>query len=152
VPVRVLRLAMVPSLIVAVTTPVVLASMVFAWETVALPVTVAATAVAVSIVVALIAKAISAAVPVRVVTAFALTVAEVLESIVFRSAAEADPELIVTPTAEAVSMVAALIAVAISAAVPVRVATEAAFTLTVVLLSRVFKAAAFTEESVTAMV
>ena len=151
-PVMVLRLAMVPSLIVAVTTPVVLASMVFAWATVALPVTVAATAVAVSIVEALIAEAISAAVPVRVVTAFALTVAEVLESIVFRSAAEADPELIVTPTAEAVSMVAALITVAISAAVPVRVATEAAFTLTVVLLSRVFNAAASTEESVTAMV
>ena len=101
---------------------------------------------------ALIAVSIAAAVPVRVVTAFALTVAEVLESIVFRSAAEADPELIVTPTAEAVSMVAALIAVAISAAVPVRVPTDAAFTLTVVLPSRVFKAAASTDESVTAMV
>ena len=96
-PVRVLRLAMVPSVIVAVTTPVVLASMIFAWATVVLPVTVAITAAAVSI-------------------------------------------------------VEALMAVVISAALPVSVATEPAFTLTVVLLSRVLRAAASTDESVTAMV
>ena len=55
-------------------------------------------------------------------------------------------------TVAAVSMVEALIAVAISAALPVSVPTEPALTFTVVLPSRVFRAAALTEESVTEMV
>ena len=70
----------------------------------------------------------SAVVPVSVVTALALTVPEVLESMVFRLAAATDPASIVTPTLVAVSIVKALIAVAISVAVPVRVLTELAST------------------------
>jgi hypothetical protein len=46
-------------------------------------------------------------------------------------------------------MVEALMAVVISAALPVRVPTPVAPTLTVVLPSRVLRAAALTEESVT---
>ena len=75
-------------LIVAVTTPVVLASMVLAWVTVAVPLlTVAATLAAVSIVAALTAVAISAAVPVIVATDAALMTPDVLTSRLFRSAA-----------------------------------------------------------------
>ena len=84
---------MVPSLIVAVTTPVVLASMVFACATVALPVTVAITAEEVSIVEALIADAISAALPVSVPTEAALTSTVVLPSRVLRSAALTEESL-----------------------------------------------------------
>ena len=50
--------------------------------------------------------------PVRVLTALALTVAEVLASMVLRSAAAADPASIVVPTDAPVSIVDALIAVA----------------------------------------
>ena len=71
-PVRPASAARLVSLMLAVTTPVVWASMEFACRTVAPPVTVTATLVAVSIVLALIAVTISAAVPVRVVTAVAL--------------------------------------------------------------------------------
>ena len=46
----------------------------------------------------------------------------------------------------------ALIAVSIAAAVPVSVPTEAALTLVMVLLSRVLRAAASTDESVTVIV
>ena len=95
----------------------------------------------------------SAVEPVRVVTALALTVPEVLESMVFRSAAAADPLSIVTLTLVAVSIVEALIAAAIFAALPVIVATEAALILTVVFVSSVFRSAATREvsESVTAL-
>ena len=55
----------------------------------------------------------SAVEPVSVVTALAFTEAEVLESMVLRLAAAADPASIVTPTVAAVSIVEALIAVAI---------------------------------------
>ena len=48
-------------------------------------------------------------------------------------------------------MEAALMAVSIAAAVPVSVPTEAAFTATVVLPSRVLRSAALTEESLTVM-
>jgi len=51
-----------------------------------------------------------------------------------------------------VSIVLTLIAVLIAAAVPVSVPTEPASTLTVVLPSRVLRAAASTDESVTEMV
>ena len=98
VPLRLLRVEMAVSLMVAVTTPDVWASMLLAWATVALPL-------------------------------FTLTT-----------------------TAEPESIVAALIAVSIAAAVPVRVPTEPAFTVTVVLPSRVLRAAASTDESVTEMV
>ena len=70
----------------------------------------------------------------------------------FAWATVAVPLLTLTRTAAPVSMEAAFIAVSIAAAVPVSVPTEAAFTLTVVLPSRVFKAAASTEESLTEMV
>ena len=55
-------------------------------------------------------------------------------------------------TAAPVSMVEALMAVTISAAAPVSVPTEPALTLTVVLVSRVLRAAASTDVSVTEMV
>ena len=55
-------------------------------------------------------------------------------------------------TAAAVSMVEALIAVAISAALPVRVFTPVAPTLTVVFPSMVLRAAASTDVSVTEIV
>ena len=57
----------------------------------------------------------------------------------------------VTPTAEAVSIPKALIAAAIFAALPVIVATGAAFTLTVVLASSAFRSAALTVPSLTVM-
>ena len=75
---------------VAVTTPLVLLSIVLAWVTVASPATVATTEEPVSIVVALIAVAISAAVPVRVPTDNALTLTVVLPSRVLRAAASTD--------------------------------------------------------------
>ena len=79
---------MLPSLIVAVTTPVVLASIVFACATVAIPLTVATTLLAVSIVAALIAVEIPAAVPVNVPTDPALMRPDVRLSRLLRSAAE----------------------------------------------------------------
>ena len=91
---RPLRAAIVVSVMVAVTTPVVLVSIVLAWATVALPVTVAITAAAVSIVVALMAVAMSAAEPVSVPTEPALTLTVVLPSRVLRAAASTDESLI----------------------------------------------------------
>ena len=96
-PVSVLRVDIVVSLIVAVTTPDVWASMLLACATVALPL------------------------------------------------------FTFTATAAPVSMLAALIAVSIAAALPVSVATDPAFTVTVVLPSRVLSAAASTEASFTVM-
>ena len=93
--------------------------------------------------------ATSAAFPVIVVIALAFTPVVVLLSIIFRSAADALPASIVTLTAEAVSMPNALIAAAIFAALPVIVPTALALTLTVVLASSVFNAAAFTDPSLT---
>ena len=87
---RPLRAAIVVSVMVAVTTPVVLVSIVLAWATVALPVTVARTAAPVSMVEALIAVSIAAAVPVSVPTEPALTVTVVLPSSAFRAAASTD--------------------------------------------------------------
>jgi hypothetical protein len=54
-----------------------------------------------------------------------------------------------TRTAAPVSIVEALIAVSIAAAVPVRVPTEAALTLIVVFPSRVLRSAALMEASPT---
>ena len=90
VPVRLPSVEMSLLLIVAVTTPEVLASMVFAWATVAVPVTVAITAAPVSMVEALMAVAISAAPPVSVPTEPALTLTVVLVSSVLRAAASTD--------------------------------------------------------------
>ena len=88
--------AMLVSLIAAVTTPNVLMSMMLAWPTVAEPfVTVAATPAAVSMPLALIAVAISLAAPVRVPTEPAFTLTIVLVSSVFRSAALTEPSLTV---------------------------------------------------------
>ena len=79
------------SLIVAVTTPLVLASITLAWATVAVPLLmVAATLAAVSIEPALIAVAISAAAPVRVPTGAALTFTVVLLSRLLRSPASTE--------------------------------------------------------------
>ena len=88
----------------------------------------------------------------RVVTALALTVAEVLASMVLRSAAAEDPPSIITPTAAAVSIVEALMAVATWAAVPVRVVPVVALICPVVLPSRLLRSAAASVilESVTA--
>ena len=69
-----------------------------------------------------------------------------------RSVAAAEPAVTVTETSGAVSMVVALIAMAISAAEPVRVFTAVALIATVVLPSSVFNAAAATDASVTVMV
>ena len=90
IPVSWVRLDVEVSLIVAVTTPAVLASIVLAWATVAVPLfTWAATFIAVSIVVALIAVAMSAAEPVIEATDVALMVPVVFVSRVFRSDAVA---------------------------------------------------------------
>ena len=86
---------MLPLLIVAVTTPVVLASIVLACATVAVPLTVATTLLAVLIVAALIAVAISAAVPVSDPTDPAFTLTVVLPSRMLRSAALTDASLTV---------------------------------------------------------
>ena len=90
------RIERAVSLRLAVTTPVVWASMLLAWATVAEPLlTVAATVAAVSIVAALIAVSIAAAVPVRVPTAPAFTLTVVLPSSVLRSAALTEESLTV---------------------------------------------------------
>ena len=95
-PLRATSVARLVSLMVAVTTPVVWASMEFACSTDALPsVTVTATSSAVSIVSALIAVTISAALPVSVPTAVALTATVVLPSSVLRAAASADSSVTV---------------------------------------------------------
>jgi hypothetical protein len=82
---------------------------------------------------AVIALAIAEAVPVRVEAKVALTVVEVLASMVLRSAAETEPAATVTATSDHVSIVEALIAVAITEALPVSKSTSTAFTLTVVM-------------------
>ena len=87
---RPLRAEIVVSAMMAVTTPVVLVSIVLAWATVALLVTVAITAEAVSIVVALIAVAMSPAEPVSVPTEPALTLTVVLASRVFSALASTE--------------------------------------------------------------
>ena len=94
----------------------------------------------------------SATRPVIVVTAVAFTTVDVLASMVFRSLAAALPAATVTPTLEAVSIVAVLIAVAISDAVPVSVVTLLALTFNVVLLSSVLSALADAVVSVTVTV
>jgi hypothetical protein len=66
----------------------------------------------------------------------------VLVSIVFKSLAAALPDDTVTPTLEAVSIVLALIAEAISAAVPVRLVTTVASTTAVVFVSIVLRSVA----------
>ena len=85
-----LRAEIVVSVMVAVTTPVVLVSIVLAWATVVLPVTVAITAAAVSIVVALMAVAMSPAEPVSVPTEPALTLTVVLPSRMFSALASTE--------------------------------------------------------------
>ena len=87
---RELSAEIVVSVMEAVTTPVVLVSIVLACATVALPVTVAVTSAPVSIVVALMAVAISPAEPVRVPTEPALTVTVVLLSRELRAPASTD--------------------------------------------------------------
>ena len=82
----------------------------------------------------------------------AVTTPVVWAAMLLACATVALPLFTFTATAAPVSMVLALIAVSIAAAVPVRVPTEPAFTLTVVLPSRVLRAAASTEASVTEMV
>ena len=82
----------------------------------------------------------------------AVTTPVVWASMLFACATVAVPLLTLTRTEAPVSIVAALMAVSIAAAVPVSVPTEPAFTLTVVLPSRVLSAAASTEASVTAIV
>ena len=94
-PVRLVSVAMSPSLMVALTTPVVWASMEFACRTVAPSLTVTATLAAVSIVLALIAVTISAALPVSVFTPVAFTATVVLASRLLRAAASADASLTV---------------------------------------------------------
>ena len=81
----------------------------------------------------------------------AVTTPVVWASMLLACATVALPLFTLTTTAEPVSMVEALMAVSIAAAVPVSVPTEPAFTLTVVLPSRVLRAAASTEASVTVM-
>ena len=81
----------------------------------------------------------------------ALTTPSVLLSMMLAWPTVAEPFVTVAATPAAVSMPLALIAVAISAAAPVRVPTEPAFTLTIVLPSSVFRSAAFTEPSLTVM-
>ena len=152
VPARLPSVEIAVSLMVAVTTPVVWASILLAWATVAVPLlTFAVTLPAVLIDDVAITSAISSAPPVMVVTALAFTPVVVLLSMIFRSAAAAEPASMVTPTAEAVSIPKALIAAAIFAALPVIVATGAAFTLTVVLASSAFRSAALTVPSLTVM-
>ena len=82
----------------------------------------------------------------------AVTAPVVWASILLACATVALPLFTLTATAAPVSIVLALIAVLIAAAVPVSVPTEPASTLTVVLPSRVLRAAASTDESVTEMV
>ena len=79
----------------------------------------------------------------------AVTTPKVLLSNVLASATVALPLVTLTATADQVSIVEAVIAVAIAEALPVRVATPSAFTLTVVKPSRVLSASALTELSVT---
>ena len=81
----------------------------------------------------------------------AVTTPVVWASMLLACATVAVPLLSVTTTAAPVSMDEALIAVSIAAAVPVSVPTEPAFTLTVVLPSRVLRAPASTEASFTVM-
>ena len=71
---------------------------------------------------------------------------------VFAWVTVAVPLVTLAATLPEVSMVDALMAVAISAALPVSVPTEPALTLTVVLVSRVLRAAASTEKSPTEIV
>ena len=104
-------------------------------------------------------KAYALLVPVRVERAeidpasiVAVITPEVWPSMLLACATVAVPLLMLTATSPAVLMEAELIAVSIAAAVPVRVPTEAALTATVVLPSRVLRAAASTEESPTVMV
>ena len=93
--------------------------------------------------------------PERVVMSLLLIVAvttpEVLLSMMLAWPTVAEPFVTVAATPAAVSMPLALIAVAISPAEPVRVPTEPAFTLTIVLPSSVFRSAALTELSPTVM-
>jgi len=87
-PVRPPRVEMAVSLMVAVTTPVVWASMLFAWATLALPLLMlTATLAAVSMEAVLIAVSIAVAVPVSVATELALMVPDVFPSRVLRSVA-----------------------------------------------------------------
>ena len=82
----------------------------------------------------------------------AVTTPVVWASILLACATVALPLLTFTTTAAPVSMLLALIAVSIAPAVPVSVPTEAALTVTVVLPSRVLRAAASTDASFTEMV
>ena len=90
VPVKPSKVAAVP-LTEAVTTPLVLVSIIFRFTTVAAPVTVTATVAEVSIVVALIAVATALSVPVSLVAAVAIILTVVLPSSVFKSEAATVP-------------------------------------------------------------
>ena len=82
----------------------------------------------------------------------AVTTPVVWAAMLLACATVALPLFTVTATDAPVSIVLALIAVSIVAAVPVRVPTAAAFTVTLVLPSSVLSAAASTEASFTVMV
>ena len=81
----------------------------------------------------------------------AVTTPDVLLPMMLTWPTVAVPFVTVAATPAAVSMPLALIAVAISPAAPVRVLTGVALTLTIVLLSRLLRSPASTEELPTVM-